>query len=214
MPQQLFLFDEETKKDVQSDKKVNDQTDSVPRIEETDEAESLTLVDFDELPIVTEQSFETLTDPFAQVEQKQQDKIDTLLLMPNKKRGRKSFKDMDKESILIDVPTDEVLFQKKYYPTRVVAEWLGITQSQLRVWETEFDILQPKKNGKGDRFFRPEDVKNLKLIYHLLRIRKFTVQGAKQYLEENRKNVQNKIQLIQSLQGFKRFLTELKAISG
>ena len=66
---------------------------------------------------------------------------------------------------------------------RTVAEWFGITQSQLRKWESEFDILQPKKNARGDRFFRPEDVKNLELIYHLIRRRKFTVAGAKQYLE-------------------------------
>ncbi len=214
MPQQLFLFDDEREKGVQSNKKVDNQPNLLSDAKETDEAESLSTIEFDELAIVAEQGFESSADPFAEVQQKQQDKIDTLLLMPNKKRGRKSFKDMDEESILIDVPPDEVLFQKKYYRTSIVAEWLGVTQSQLRAWETEFDILAPKKNGKGDRYFRPEDVKNLKLIYHLLRVRKFTVQGAKQYLLENKKKVQNKTQLIQSLQNFKQFLLELKAISG
>ncbi len=213
MRQQLFLFNEESE-DSQLRKEAVDQLNNLPGIKETQDAEGLAVIEFDELSIVTEQETEPPANPFAQIQQKQQDKIDTLLLMPNKKRGRKSFKDMDEESILIDVPPDEVLYQKKYYRTSQVAEWLGVTQSQLRAWETEFDILQPKKNGKGDRFFRPEDVKNLKLIYHLLRVRKFTVQGAKQYLQENKKKVQNQTQLLQSLQGFKQFLIELKAISG
>ena len=95
-----------------------------------------------------------------------------------------------------------------------MAEWFGITNSQLRAWENEFTILKPKKNGKGDRFFRPEDVKNLKLIYHLIRRRKFTVQGAKQYMQENKKKLQTTMQLIESLNKFKQFLLELKAISG
>lgn len=215
MRQQLFLFDEEERKDSQLQKEAGDQTNGLPEVKEPGKAESLAAVESDTpLTVEEKQELPLSQNPFADIQQEQQDKIDTLLLMPNKKRGRKSFRDMDEESILIAVPPDEVLYQKKYYPTRVVAEWLGITPSQLRAWETEFTILQPKKNGKGDRFFRPEDVKNLKLIYHLLRVRKFTVQGAKQYLDENKKKAQNKMQLIQSLQNFKQFLVELKAISG
>ncbi len=120
---------------------------------------------------------------------------------------------MDEETILVAVPEDEVLFQKQYYSMRTVAEWFGITLSQLRKWENEFDILQPKKNVRGDRFFRPEDVKNLELIYHLIRRRKFTVAGAKQYLKENKKNLRNSVQLLDTLNKFKQFLLELRAIS-
>jgi len=152
-------------------------------------------------------------DPFATVRQKEEEKIEQLLLMPNTRRGRKSFKDMDEEVILVAVPDDEVLFQKQYYSMRTVAEWFGITLSQLRKWENEFDILQPKKNARGDRFFRPEDVKNLELIYHLIRRRKFTVAGAKQYLKENKKNLRNTVQLLDALNKFKQFLLELRAIS-
>ena len=152
-------------------------------------------------------------DPFAAVRQKEEEKVAHLLLMPNNKRGRKSFKDMDEETVLVAVPDDEVLFQKQYYPMRTVAEWFGITLSQLRKWENEFDILQPKKNVRGDRFFRPEDVKNLELIYHLIRRRKFTVAGAKQYLKENKKNLRNTVQLLDALNKFKQFLLELRAIS-
>lgn len=152
-------------------------------------------------------------DPLAAARQKEEEKIEQMLLMPNVRRGRKSFKEMDEEIILVAVPDDEVLFQKQYYPLRTVAEWFGITLSQLRKWESEFDILQPKKNARGDRFFRPEDVKNLELIYHLIRRRKFTVAGAKQYLKENKKNLRNTVQLLDALNKFKQFLLELRAIS-
>ena len=76
--------------------------------------------------------------------------------------------------------------------------------------ETEFDILQPRKNRKGDRYFRPIDVKNLVLIYDLLRRRKFTIEGAKDYLKKN-KRAEEKFAMIQSLERIKTFLLEMKA---
>ncbi len=66
------------------------------------------------------------------------------------------------------------------------------------------------KNGKGDRHFRPEDVKNLKLIYHLLRDRKYTIEGAKDFLK-NSKAATEKYETIQSLTKIRSFLLELKA---
>jgi DNA-binding transcriptional MerR regulator len=83
-------------------------------------------------------------------------------------------------------------------------------QSLIRYWETEFDILQPRKNRKGDRFFRPVDVKNLVMIYDLLRRRKFTIEGAKDYLKRN-KNPEERFAMIQSLEKIKTFFLELKA---
>ena len=83
-------------------------------------------------------------------------------------------------------------------------------QSLIRYWETEFDILQPRKNRKGDRFFRPVDIKNLVMIYDLLRRRKFTIEGAKDYLKKTKK-AEEKFALIQSLEKIKAFLLELKA---
>ena len=83
-------------------------------------------------------------------------------------------------------------------------------QSLIRYWETEFDILQPRKNRKGDRFFRPIDIKNLVMIYDLLRRRKFTIDGAKDYLKKNKK-AEEKFAMIQSLEKMKAFLLELKA---
>ena len=130
----------------------------------------------------------------------------------NKKisRGRMSLKDMDAGVDLIEVPEDEVLFQKMYYSMSSVADIFKVNQSLIRFWENEFDILKPKKNGKGDRLFRPEDVKNLKLIYHLLRERKYTIEGAKEFLKNNKK-LDEKFAMIESLKKLKGFLNELKA---
>lgn len=130
----------------------------------------------------------------------------------NKKitRGRMSLKDMEAGADLIEVPEDEVLFQKMYYSMSTVADMFKVNQSLLRFWENEFDILKPKKNGKGDRLFRPEDVKNLKLIYHLLRERKYTIEGAKDFLKNNKK-ADEKFAMIESLKKLKVFLNEIKA---
>ncbi|MBS1577253.1 MAG: MerR family transcriptional regulator [Bacteroidetes bacterium] len=129
---------------------------------------------------------------------------------PVSARGRRSLKDFALEADLISVPEDAVLFQKQYYSIGEVAGWFRVNQSLLRYWESEFDILQPRKNRKGDRFFRPVDVKNLQLIYDLLRRRKFTIEGAKDYLKKTKKS-EEKFTMIQSLEKIKSFLNELKA---
>ena len=121
-----------------------------------------------------------------------------------------SLKDMDAGVDLIEVPEDDVLFEKSYYAIGTVAEMFKVNQSLVRFWENEFDILKTKKNGKGDRLFRPEDVKNLKLIYHLLRERKYTIEGAKDFLKNNKK-ADEKFAMIESLKKLKGFLNELKA---
>jgi DNA-binding transcriptional MerR regulator len=129
---------------------------------------------------------------------------------PASTRGRRSLKDIGLNADLIQIPEDEILFQKQYYSIGEVAAMFRENQSLIRYWETEFDILQPRKNRKGDRFFRPIDIKNLVLIYDLLRRRKFTIEGAKDYLKKNKK-VEEKFEMIQSLQKIKSFLLELKA---
>lgn len=125
-------------------------------------------------------------------------------------RGRRSLKDNSINVDLVQVPEDEILFQKQYYSIGEVATMFRENQSLIRYWETEFDILQPRKNRKGDRFFRPVDIKNLVMIYDLLRRRKFTIEGAKEYLKKNKK-ADEKFALIQSLEKIKAFLLELKA---
>ncbi|QEC74277.1 MerR family transcriptional regulator [Arachidicoccus ginsenosidivorans] len=131
--------------------------------------------------------------------------------VPIRKRGRKSFKEIDAEVDLINVPPDEELFQKQYYPISVVAKWFRVNNSLLRFWENEFKILKPRKNKKGDRFFRPEDVKNLQLIYYLLRQKKLTINGAIKHLNSYREQTEVNLQLIHTLNEFKGFLLELRA---
>jgi DNA-binding transcriptional MerR regulator len=129
---------------------------------------------------------------------------------PKSTRGRKSLKTLSGEVDLINIPDDELLFQRQYYAIGEVAEMFHVNASLLRYWETEFDILQPRKNRKGDRHFRPIDIKNLQLIHDLLRRRKLTIEGAKDFLKKNRKS-QERFDLIQSLQKIKGFLLEIKA---
>jgi len=129
---------------------------------------------------------------------------------PKTARGRKSIKEMSMEADLPQVPEDEKLFSKQYYGIGEVAIMFQVNASLLRYWETEFDVLKPKKNGKGDRFFRPEDIKNLQIIHHLLRQKKFTIQGAKDYLKNNKQS-KEKFEMVKQLQQLRAFLLEMKA---
>ena len=109
----------------------------------------------------------------------------------------------------IIIPEDDILFSKQYYPISEVANMLNVNISLLRFWEKEFDIIKPRKNRKGDRLFRPEDVKNLKLIYFLLKEKKYTIEGANSFLKKD-KLAAEKYQAIESLKKLKQMLLELK----
>jgi DNA-binding transcriptional MerR regulator len=109
----------------------------------------------------------------------------------------------------LNIPEDKVLFSRQYYTMRETSAMFQVNQSLLRFWENEFDILKPKKNRKGDRYFRPDDIKNLELIYHLLRVRKFTINGAKDYLKSRAKALDT-FEMVQRLERLKSFLVELK----
>lgn len=102
-------------------------------------------------------------------------------------------------------------FKKLYYSISEVAEWFKVNPSLLRFWESEFDILQPRKNRKGDRLFKKEDIKNLELIYYLLRNKKYSIEGAKDYLKNNKNSFALHQQLTATLNNCKAFLLELKA---
>lgn len=122
------------------------------------------------------------------------------------KRGRKSYKDNFPDLNVIEVPSDDILDQKLYYGIGEVAGWFKVNTSQIRYWENEFSILQPRKNRKGDRLFRKEDIKNLKLIYYLLRIKKYSIEGAREYLKANKKKVEMQSNLVELLSKIKDFL--------
>ena len=152
----------------------------------------------------------------AQAEEKaQEEPLSTPPVQPRpaatkKSRGRKALKDMEAEAELVEVPEDEVLFQKQYYSIGEVAAMFKVNVSLIRFWENEFDIIEPRKNKKGDRFFKPADIKNLQKIHDLLRRRKFTIEGAKDFLKKNRQ-AKEKYEMVQSLQKLRSFLLQLKA---
>lgn len=86
----------------------------------------------------------------------------------------------------------------------------NVNASLIRFWEKEFDVLQPKKNKKGNRLFTPEDVENLRIIFYLVKERGFTLQGAKAKLKENKTEVVNTAELFDALTKVRGFLVELK----
>lgn len=156
-------------------------------------------------PLVVE-----VEEPEEAAKEEQQEPAPVLPKRISSTRGRKSLKENSVTADLIQVPDDEVLFTKQYYSIGEVATMFRENQSLIRYWETEFDILQPRKNKKGDRFFRPVDIKNLVLIYDLLRRRKFTIEGAKDFLKRNKK-AEDKFAMIQSLEKIKTLLLELRS---
>jgi DNA-binding transcriptional MerR regulator len=100
--------------------------------------------------------------------------------------------------------------EKLYYSIGEVAKKFNVNNSLIRFWEKEFDLIKPKKNKKGNRLFTKEDVKNLEVIYHLVKERGYTLQGAKDKLKDNKEDVSDNVEVIDSLKNMKAFLLELK----
>ena len=100
--------------------------------------------------------------------------------------------------------------EKRYYGIGEVARAFDVNTSLIRFWEKEFDMIQPKKNAKGNRKFTPEDIKNLQLIYHLVKERGFTLEGAKTHLREERLKTLNNFEIIQKLERVKAELKKIK----
>ena len=100
--------------------------------------------------------------------------------------------------------------EKRYYKIGEVAKAFGVNTSLIRFWEKEFDVLKPKKNAKGDRKFTSEDVKNLELIYYLVKERGFTLEGAKTHLKEEKQKTLNNFEIISKLEDVKAQLIKIK----
>jgi len=100
--------------------------------------------------------------------------------------------------------------EKRYYSIGELAIAFKVNASLIRFWDKEFDVLKPKKNAKGNRMFTPEDVKNLQLIYHLVKERGFTLEGAKVHLKEGQKKTLDKFEIISKLEAIKMSLINIK----
>jgi len=129
---------------------------------------------------------------------------------PKSGRGRKPNRDVSVDADQPQIPEESMLFGKPFYGIGEVAAMFRMTTAQLRYWESEFDVLSPRKNGNGDTFYRPEDIKTLKQIHHLLRNRKLTVEAARIQLKNN-DPLKHKEEVIRQLEQLRRFLMEMKS---
>jgi len=109
------------------------------------------------------------------------------------------------------MPYKEKIIEKKYFTIGDVASQFGVATSLIRFWESEFSILKPKKNRKGNRQFTREDIDNVRLIYYLVKERGFTLNGAKEMLKNESYAVKDKVELIDSLHKVKSFLLEMRS---
>jgi DNA-binding transcriptional MerR regulator len=108
------------------------------------------------------------------------------------------------------MPYKEKKVEKLFYSIGEVAEMLNVPVSTVRFWENEFDILKPRKNKKGNRLFMPEDLKNLKIIHHLVKEKGMTLAGAKKQLSEKWQETDYKYEINQSLQNIREILLDIR----
>jgi DNA-binding transcriptional MerR regulator len=109
------------------------------------------------------------------------------------------------------MPYKKPEIKKLYYSLKEVTEMFDVNASLLRFWESKFEVLQPKRSTKNRRMYSDEDVKNLRIIHHLVKERGFTLQGAKEKMSDNPADMANKVDIINSLEEVKGFLLQLKA---
>jgi DNA-binding transcriptional MerR regulator len=108
------------------------------------------------------------------------------------------------------MPYKEREISKLYYTMGEVAAMFDVNTSLIRFYEKEFDVLKPKKNKKGNRLFTPEDLENLKIIFHLIRDKGYTLNGAKDHLKNNLGDTKDNQRVIDSLENLKKFLLEVR----
>ena len=99
--------------------------------------------------------------------------------------------------------------EKRYYSIGEVASNFKVKTSLIRFWEQEFKILNPKKNSRGNRKFTTKDIENFKKIYFLLKEKGYTIQGAKDFLKNNKKSL-GKMDIISKLDTIKTKLIEIR----
>ncbi len=110
----------------------------------------------------------------------------------------------------IKLPYKEKDIEKKYYSIGEISTMFSVAPSLIRFWETEFDIIKPQKNRRGNRQFTKEDIDNFRLIYNLVKERGYTLQGAKEMIKVDRHKSKDKMELLDSLQKVREFLVDLK----
>lgn len=100
--------------------------------------------------------------------------------------------------------------EKLYYSIGEVADMFGVSKSLIRYWETEFTVLKPHKNSKGDRRFTKENIDQLQLIFDLVKNRGFTIEGAKNEIKQNKDTLKQKQAVLHKLVDLKLAMQELR----
>lgn len=100
--------------------------------------------------------------------------------------------------------------EKRYFKIGEVARAFNVNASLIRFWENEFDVIKPKKNAKGNRLFTQDDIKNLQMIYHLVKEKGFTLEGAKNKLKEDPEKTISNHEIIIRLDSIKNELIQIK----
>lgn len=108
------------------------------------------------------------------------------------------------------MPYRDKAIEKKYYTIGEVASMFNVATSLIRFWESEFSIIKPKKNKHGNRQFTKEDIENIRLIYHLVKEKGYTLQGAKETIRKKPHATKDKLELVNSLKNLKSFLLALR----
>jgi DNA-binding transcriptional MerR regulator len=108
------------------------------------------------------------------------------------------------------VPYKEKKVEKLYYSIGEIADMFNVNTSLIRYWEKEFDIIKPKKNKKGNRFFTIEDIDNFYLIHELVKVRGMTLRGAKKKLRENKDGTERNFEIVKILKDVRKVLIEIK----
>jgi len=99
---------------------------------------------------------------------------------------------------------------KRYYRIGEVAKAFDVNASLIRFWDKEFDAIKPKKNNKGNRLFTQEDVKNIQMIYHLVKEKGFTLEGARKKLKSKPEIIKDNHSIILRLEAIKAELLLIK----
>ncbi|MFC4872660.1 MerR family transcriptional regulator [Negadavirga shengliensis] len=108
------------------------------------------------------------------------------------------------------MPYKEKEIEKKYYSIGEVADIFKVATSLIRYWEGEFDIIKPKKDKKGNRRFTKDDIEKIRLIYHLVKEKGYTLTGAQEIIKKDLHQIQDKASMIARLHKIKGFLIEIR----
>lgn len=108
------------------------------------------------------------------------------------------------------MPYKEREIEKKYFSIGEVADMFKVATSLIRYWEGEFEIIRPKKDKKGNRRFTKEDIENIRLIYHLVKEKGYTLQGAQEIIKNDLHLATDKAAMVNHLLSIKGFLIEIR----